>query len=329
MRRAGAIRLALTAGLLAAGAFSVSAQVSRETLSRANAALQAGEADKAISLLQSIPASGAGVAEAHNLLCRVRFTLEQWNAAAQECERAVQLDPQNSDFHMWLGRALGEKASRASFLTAFSLGKRTRSEFEEAVRLNPRNAAALADLGEFYDSAPGIVGGGLDKAEKVAAQLDEIDPPRAHELRAHIAEARKDYATADREFKQAIAVSPHPAFQWSSLASFCRRRRRWEELDWAIQNYVSAAAKDRHAGVALYNGASVLIQANRNPELAARMIEDYLAGASKTEEAPTFVAYVRLARLKQKLGDPAGAEREWQKARALASEYKPAWDSKH
>ena len=43
-----------------------------------------------------------------------------------ECEQAVQLDGTNSDYHMWLGRALGEKASRASFLTAFSLGKRVR-----------------------------------------------------------------------------------------------------------------------------------------------------------------------------------------------------------
>ena len=329
MRRFGKARRSLTAGLLAALAISASAQVSKETLARADAALQAGEADKALSLLQSLPQSGEGAAEAHNLLCRVRLTLEQWNAAAQECEQAVRLNGQNSDYHLWLGRALGEKASRASFLSAYSLGKRTRSEFEEAVRLNPRNAAALADLGEFYQDAPGIVGGGLDKAEGIAAQLDKVDPARAHELRGRIAEERKDYTTADREFKQAIAVSAHPAFQWSTLASFCRRRGRWEEMDWAISNCVSAAARERRAGVALYNGATVLIQAKRNPALAAKMIEDYLAGPSKTEEAPAFVAHVQLARLKQKLGDAAGAEQEWQAARALASEYKPAQDAKH
>jgi tetratricopeptide (TPR) repeat protein len=329
MRPAATVRRALTAGLLAAIAVSASAQVAKETLTRANEALQAGEADKAISLLQSIPKSGPGVAEAHNLLCRVRFTLEQWNAAAQECEQAVEMDQQNSNYHLWLGRALGEKASRASFLTAYSLGKRTRAEFEEAVRLDPRNAAALADLGEFYQSAPGIVGGGMDKAERIAGQLDKVDPARAHELRARIAEARKDYTTADSEFKEAVAVSTHPAFQWSSLASFCRHRQRWEEMDWAIRNCASAAAKDRHAGVALYNGATVLIQANRNPEMAAKMIEDYLAGTSKTEEAPAFVALIKLARLKQKLGDSAGAQQDRLKAQALASEYKPAWDSKN
>jgi hypothetical protein len=125
---------------------------------------------------------------------------------------------------MWLGRALGEKASRASFLSAYSLGKRVRGEFEEAVRLNSRNAEALADLGEFYYSAPGVVGGGDDKAEGVAAQLDKVDGARAHELRGRMAEQRKDFGTAEREYKQAIAAGAHPAFQWMTLASFYRRR---------------------------------------------------------------------------------------------------------
>jgi len=56
-----------------------------------------------------------------------------------------------------------------------------------------------------------VVGGGTDKAEGVAAQLEKIDPASAHELRGHIAEERKDYGAAERELKQAIAGSAHPA----------------------------------------------------------------------------------------------------------------------
>ena len=261
-------------------------------------------------------------------MCRVRFTLQQWNAAAEECELAVRLDPENSNYHMWLGRALGEKADRATFVTAFSLGKRVHAEFEEAVRLDPRNAEALSDLGDFDNDAPGIVGGGTEKAEDIAAQLEKVDPTRAHQLRGEIAEAHKDFGTAEREFKLAITVSPHPASQWTVLASFYRHRQRWSEMETAIENAATAAARDKHPGVALYDGAGILIRAGRDPALAAKMLEDYLAGSSKTEEAPAFIAHIRLGRLKRQLGDAAGALREFAAAAALASEYNPAQDSK-
>jgi tetratricopeptide (TPR) repeat protein len=317
----------LTALVLAAVAVSASAQDVKQKLAQANAALQSGEADKALMLLDPLAQTGSG--QAYNLRCRVQLTLEHWDRAASDCEQAVKLDGQNGAYHMWLGRALGERADRASFLNAYSLGKRVRTEFEEAVRLNPRDPEALADLGEFYYSAPGVVGGGLDKAEGIAAQLDKVDAARAHELRSHIAEQRKDYDTAERELKQAVAVGAHPAFQWMALASFYRRRGRWTDLDSAVHSGESAAGRDKHAGVALYNGASTLIKSSRNPELAAKMIEDYLSGPQKTEEAPAFVALMWLSRLKEQLGDQAAARHAQAAAVALAHDYKFAQDRKH
>jgi len=316
----------LLAGLVLAAAAALPAPVPEqsEQLAEANAALQAGEADKALALLDK-PGDRA---EAYNLRCRVEYTLARWDNAANDCEQAVKLDGRNSDYHLWLGRALGEKASRASFMRAYSLAKRVRAEFEEAARLNPRNVEALAALGEFYYSAPGMIGGGNDKSDTVAAQLDTIDPVRAHELRGGIAEHRKDYGTAERELKQAIAGSAHPAFQWITLASFYRRRERFAEMESAIHSGENAAKRDKRAGVALYNGASLLRDTKRDPERAAKMLEDYLKGSLKTEEGPAFVAHTWLARLKQQLGDAEAASRENAAALALAHEYKPALEMK-
>jgi tetratricopeptide (TPR) repeat protein len=173
------------------------------------------------------------------------------------------------------------------------------------------------------------VGGGLDKAETIAAQLGKVNAAKAYELRGNIASSRKDYVTAERDFRQAIAASPHPAEQWTVLASFYRGRQRWNDLDAAIHSCVAAAAHDKHSGVGLYDGAGVLIAVNREPALAAKMLEDYLAGSSKSEEAPAFVAHARLGRLKQLLGDAAGARHEFAAAAAMAREYNPAQDSKH
>lgn len=310
-----------------AAAVTISAST-QSPLAQANAALQAGEADKALALLSSLPQSDASQAETYNLECRVRYTLEQWDEAARQCEEAVRLDGQNSNYHLWLGRALGKKAERASFLKAYSLAKRVRGEFEESVDLNPSNAEALTSLGDYYVQAPGIVGGGIDKAEGVAAQLDKVDAARAHELRGRIAESRKDYGTAEREFKQAVAAGAHPALQWTTLADFYSRRQRWTEMESALRSLLTAARRDKHAGVALYDGAGVLAETNRDPALAANMLEDYLASSAKTEEAPAFVAHDRLAQLDERLGNATAASRERAAAVALAHEYKPAEEAR-
>jgi len=319
----------MAAGLILAATPHVCAQIPPATLAQANAALQAGEADKAITLLAPLPTSGPGAAEAQNLLCRVHFTLQQWEPATRECEQAVRLSPGNSNNHLWLGRALGGKAEHVSFLTAYSLGKRVRAEFEEAVRLDPHNAAALSDLGEFYKEAPGIVGGGTDKAASVADRLDKIDSARAHQLRGYIAETRKDFGSAEREFRQAIATGIRPAAQWVNLAIFYRNRHRWSEMEAAVQSCANTATHERNSGVALYDGAGILIETNRNPAFAAKMLESYLASPAKAEEAPAFIAHGRLGRLKQQMGDAGGAKREFAAAYALAHAYRPPQDSRH
>ena len=321
------LKTIVAAILLAAASAAYAQSGDGAQLAQANAALQAGEADKALAILNPLIASGK--AEAHNLRCRVELGVGQWDRAASDCEEAVKRDGQSSDNHMWLARALGEKASRASFLSAYSLGKRVRVEFETAAKLNPGNGAALADLGQFYYEAPGVVGGGTDKAEAVAAQLDKFDPVRAHELRAAIAEARKDYGTAEREFKEAIAKSPHSAFQWISLAGFYRRRERWTEMETAVHTGQIAAEKDKHAAPALYNGANVLRTSGRNTQMGAKMLEEYLASPNKSEDAPAFVAHAWLARFKEQLGDSAAAARERAAAQQLAHEYRFSMDGKH
>lgn len=300
------------------------AAATNDTVAQAYKIFQSGEADKALQMIGSLPQGGGSSAEAQNLACRIHFSLGLWDQAVSECEKSVQLDGQNSDFHMWLGRALGLKAEHASFFSAYGLGKRVVAEFQTAVKLNPRSPAALSDLGDFYKSAPSIVGGGLDKAEQIARQLDGIEPARAHQLRADIAAARGDYGSAEREYKDAVSSASHPALRWTVLANFYRNRKRFSDMESAIHSAEAAAKKDSRATVALYDGAGVLIEGKQDPGTAARLLEEYLASPTKTEEGPAFEAYVRLARMKKQLGDAAGAQQQIAAALALAHDYKPA-----
>jgi tetratricopeptide (TPR) repeat protein len=300
------------------------AQISPATLTQANTYLQSGQADQAIALLAPLPTSGDGAAQAQNLLCRVRYTLQQWSEAATECQQAVNLDQQNSDDFMWLGRALGQQAAHASFLSAYGIAKRSLSAMQAAAKLNPQNGPALSDLGDYYAQAPGIAGGGTEKAQAVATQLDKVDAARAAQLRGDIAVAQKDYTTAENQYRQAVTVAKEPADYWSNLANFYRSRQQWSDVDSAIQGCIAAVAKDKNSSFALYDGAGVLIAAKRNPSLAAQMLENYLSSSAMTEDAPAFIAHILLSRLKQQLGDAAGAKSELAIAAQLAKEFNPA-----
>jgi tetratricopeptide (TPR) repeat protein len=320
--------LAWTAVVVLFGASLMSPSASASaSLTAAGADLQSGKADEAITLLNGALQVDPNDAEAGNLLCRVEYTLQQFDRAAGHCEKAVSLSPQNARYHLWLGRATGERASRASWTSAFSLAKRTRAEFETAAKLDPRDAEALADLGDFYKEAPGVVGGGLDKAEGVAKQLDAVDPSRAHNLRGEIADKQKDLTTAENELKASI-TGPRAAVQWMQLGSFYRRHERWSDMEAAVKSGEAAAAHDKHAAVALFNGASILGRTNRQLDLAIKLYESYIASPDRTEEAPAFDALVRLAKLRSQTGDQAGAQSAKAAALALAHEYKPAQDLK-
>src|ERR1700738_307045 len=84
--------------------------------------LAAGRIDEAITELNGRLSSSPADAESSNLLCRAYFALEDWNRAESSCRKAASLDPDNSRFHLWLGRVYGEKADRANFLAAAGVG---------------------------------------------------------------------------------------------------------------------------------------------------------------------------------------------------------------
>jgi tetratricopeptide (TPR) repeat protein len=282
--------------------------------------LQQGRADDALQLLESASAADKGDAEAQQLRCRLFLELERWDNAIAACEKAVALDAGNSNNHLWYGRALGEKADRVSFIKAYGLAKRVKSELEMATVLDPRNAEALSDLGQYYTEAPGIVGGGKDKASAVADKLDDVDRARAEELRGRIAASNKDTPAAEQHFREAIAAAHHPATYWMVLGSLYQKQNDVARMQEAIRSGLEA---DGGRGEPLVDAAHLLTRAGQGPQTAIRLLREYLASPDKSEDEPAFRVHLLLAALLSKQGDTAGAAREIQAATAIASVYHP------
>jgi predicted Zn-dependent protease len=282
--------------------------------------LQQGRADHALELLRPATTAGSNDAEAQQLLCRLALQLERWNDAVDACRKAVDLDPNSSNNHLWYGRALGEKANRVSFLKAYGIAKRVKAEFETAVALDPRNAEALSDLGEYYTEAPSIVGGGKDKAAATASKLDDVDRARADELRGRIAASNKDTAAAEQYFRQAIAASPRAASYWMVLASFYQKQNDLLHMQEAIRSGLDA---NGGRGEPLVDAAHLLTRTGQDPQTVIRLLRQYLASPDKSEDEPAFRVHLLLADLLDKQGDTAGAAREIQAATAIANVYHP------
>lgn len=280
--------------------------------------LAAGRVDDAITALQGQISARPENAESYNLLCRAYFSVGDWDHAVSNCDKAVRLEPNNSRYHLWLGRAFGEKASHSSFWTAAGLAKKLRVELERAVALDPRNIDARTDLAEFYLEAPGIVGGGQDKARAAAATLATMNPAKAHWVNARIAEKNKDAARAEKEYQLELEASHGSADAWLDIALFYRRSGRLDKVEEAI-NHAGRAEVGSRPDV-LVDASETLIRAGRNFPFAIQLLRRYLS-SSMVEEAPAFKAHYLLGTVLEKQGDKQSAAQEYKASLALARNF--------
>ena len=287
---------------------------------QADSLLQQGRVDEASAMLREIVSSQPDNAKARQLLCRVYYAQEMADDAVRECELAAAADPNDSDTQMWLGRAYGLKASKANALTAFSLAKKVRTAFERAVQLDPANVHAMSDLGEYYVDAPAIVGGGLDKAQRLAQQMQPYSAARYHRLLAEIANKKKDTTTAEAEYRAAAAAGKTPE-AFIDLGQFYQEKGQMDKAMAAVQAGVEA---DRKNDSVLVDAASILTATKRSPELAERLLREYLSSPAKSDGAPAFKVHMQLGDLLLKRGDAVGAHHEYAAALAMASNYVPA-----
>ena len=282
--------------------------------------LQQGRVAEALTSLQGVLAAQPDDAQAHLLLCRVYYAQDIADNAIRECELAVSHAPSSSDSQMWLGRAYGFKASHANPIAALNLAIKVRNAFERAVELDPENIHAMSDLGQFYVAAPSLIGGGLDKAQALAAKMQPHFPSQAHRLLALIAEKKNDNATAEAEFISAATIGKTPE-ACVDLGFFYQRHNQSAKMLDALQ---SAIAADHRKGPAIVDAASILTDAHLSPDLAENLLRTYLSSSAKTDDAPAFKVHVQLGDLLAQHGDPAGAHREYAAALALAPNYAPA-----
>jgi tetratricopeptide (TPR) repeat protein len=302
-------------------AFFAAPCASAADLTAAQKALMQGRVGDVISTLRPVVAANPNDGAAHLLLCRAYYAEQVVDPAVAECDAALRTLSKDGDAQSWAGRVYGLKATRGSVFTGYGMAKRVKAAFEAAVALNESNPDAIDDLGEYYVEAPGLVGGGLDKAADLAARVQAKQPQRAARLQALIAERKKDYPTAERLYRSIVDSTGGRDDAWLDLGNFYTRRKSADQAAEAFKNsYKTNKRKDS----SLLGVATGLDQIQREPALAIQALQDYLNGGDWNDFAPTFKARTLLAKYLVARGDKAGAKAELTKALALAPDYEPA-----
>lgn len=303
--------------LVLAGAMLAAGTVRRdENLEEARRAYEASDYAKVIQLLQEAAARDPSNGDIQLLLAKSYLELQEHDAAIHSAEKAVALDPKNSVYHEWLGKAYGEKADHAGWPpTRMSLAKKTGKEFETAVELDQKNFSARQALIEFDCSAPGIVGGGEDKARPQIRELLELDSAEGHYAEGNCRRQKKDFAAADEEFAKALESHPKSSELIYDIGDYAVKRGQAERLMAVAEAGERVAPNDPRRK--FYRGVGLVLKKEK-PEEAGRLFQEYAQKAPKRNGYPSpAAAHAWLGRLHAGANELAEAKEEFESALRL------------
>lgn len=291
----------------------------------AKQAYEKGDYGKAVELLKAAESKDPNNGDIQLLLTKSYLELDQYDAAVSSGEKAVAINPKNSVYHQWLGEAYGAKADHVSMFSAYPLARKTQKEFETAVQLDEKNYDAAQDLVEYDCTAPGVVGGGEDKAQPLIRKLMGLDPAQGHYAAGNCKAAKKDYATADAEFTKALENKPKSAELIYNIADYFAQRRQGDKLAAAADVGEAAAPGDPRGK--FYRGVGLILK-SENPAEAEKLLREYLHLAPGGSGYPKpWQTHYWLGQLFEKQKNEAAARSEYEAALKLNAKYKAAQEA--
>jgi len=284
---------------------------------------QMGEFKQAVNLLKQLKNSSPDEHEIRHWLGKSYIKIRKWGDGAKEMEKAVKLQPSNAKYHLWLGRAAGFHAEHSSFITALPRARRVLKEFKIARDLAPDDLDVRFDLLEYYLQAPGIMGGGKDKAEAEAEVISKLDPKMGYIARATIHRKNKDWDLARQELTQVTIDYPNDANSWKDLADYLLDRGDFADALDCAQKALILDAESKRSQLII---AASEIGLQKNLEHAAETLH-YLTGATLTDEDPAFeTVYYWLGEYHLAKGDKANARQAFDSALDFNPDYSRAKD---
>jgi tetratricopeptide (TPR) repeat protein len=277
----------ILAVILACSVGTASVQGAQDIFADAQRDYNSGRYNRAVDAVTSAIAKSPDDASLHFLLGQSYYQLREFTRSVASLERAVQLAPKQSEYHDWLGKSYGRKAEESVLFSAMSWARKTHKEFEIAVQLDPSNFEAQRDLIRFEMNAPGLVGGGDEKAQKHIEDLEKIDAVDGQLARGEFLATKKRMSEADAVFAKILESTSDRIGVYFEVADYYRDRANGEKMAEAIAAAEKIDPNDRR--LKFYKGILFVVK-GKNPIEAELMLKSYISTVPNHSDLPPHAA---------------------------------------
>jgi hypothetical protein len=290
--------------------------------------------------------------------CREEIQQERAEEAIVWGKKAVALAPAGAEANYHLALAYSLKLDRSSGLGRLSPAKKYKSALEKTIELDPGHLRARNLLFIYLLEAPGLAGGGVNKAKIQAAEIAKLDKKAGYRLQAAIFQKKEEWDQAEKECKAYLALDPKELDAAATPANFYRSRKNPAGAEGVWKDYLAVQPKNLEALLELgqlrvemekcnaakesflvglkasggdvrfhYQLGRLSALTGRDPEEGLSHLQAYL-GKTPPPGNPTWAdAYWRMGNIYEKSGNKRAAVQSYQKALEINPKDKNAKDS--
>lgn len=307
------------------GLFSVSAEAKASPeMAAALELFHARRDDEAREAFRMILRRNPRSDEAEYYLGRIAKRQQDWKAVAEHYERAANLAPDNPLYWADLGEAHGMLAQRSNMLAALGHARKARAALEKAVELAPDDIPTRLGLMTFYRQAPGVAGGGIDKAHSQADEVIKRDAFRGHLAKGQLFQHEKKWAEAERSFREAARLAPDSLDPPFAIGQLNVLRENWGA---AFAAYEEVLERYPDNLAAMYQIGRVAALSGQRLDRGEAMLRRYLAGEPIRGLPSHAAAHLRLGNIAAHRGDRTAARAAFERALELEPGHKDATEA--
>jgi tetratricopeptide (TPR) repeat protein len=285
---------------------------------------EAGKFKEAKTVFEPAFRSNAADAAAAFYLGRIAMEERRHDDAADYFESAAKLEPKNSTYFLWLGRAYGREAQDANVLRQPGLAKKARGAWEHAIEVDAENLDARSDLIQYYMQVPGFLGGSSARALEQAEEIRQRNALRGYLALGGIYEQEKKFTEAEQAYLGAAKEKSDRRVGEYRLGVFYQNTGAYDK---AFELFESMIETNPTEVGALFQIGKTGALSGQRLERSEEALKAYLQTTPGRNDPSLAAAHWRLGMVHEWRRDLERAKAEYEMALRLDPTFKPATES--